>query len=323
MKSLEAVSRKNLGTTKLQIAPLALGGNVFGWTADEASSFAVLDAFLDRGYNLIDTADMYSRWIPGNVGGESETILGKWFAQDPSRREKIVLATKVGVEMGEGMKGLSARYIRKAVEDSLRRLQTDYLDLYQSHSDDPNTPLDETLQMYDELVSAGKVRYIGASNYKAPRLRQAMETSRRENLVSYVTHQPHYNLYTRAEYEGDLAAVVEEYKLAVLPYFALASGFLTGKYRTRQEASGANRGAFLEQYFDARGERILAALARVSEQTGEAQGSIALAWLMAKPNIAAPIASATSVGQMDVLFRGVEMVLDAEHVKALDNASAA
>jgi aryl-alcohol dehydrogenase-like predicted oxidoreductase len=312
----------NLGTTKLEIAPLALGGNVFGWTADEATSFAVLDAFVDRGYNLIDTADMYSRWVPGHVGGESETILGKWFAQGGGRREQVVLATKVGVEMGEGKKGLSARYIRAAVEDSLRRLQTDRIDLYQSHTDDDHTPLEETLQVYDELVSSGKVRYIGASNYKGNRLRQALETSRHEDLVAYKTLQPNYNLHTREEYEKDLAPVVAEYKLAVLPYFALGSGFLTGKYKTKEDAVGAKREAMVGRYFDARGEKILAALASVSEESGEAQASIALAWLLTRPNIAAPIASATSVEQLEAHFRGAEMKLSAEQLKTLDEASA-
>jgi aryl-alcohol dehydrogenase-like predicted oxidoreductase len=318
MKTMLAT--RTLGKTGIEVVPLMLGGNVFGWTVDEAASFRLLDAWVDRGFNFIDTADVYSRWVPGHRGGESETILGRWFARS-GRREQIVLATKVGMDLGDGKAGLKKKYIIEAVEASLQRLQTDYIDLYQSHRDDETTPIEETLEAYQALIEQGKVRAIGASNYKAPRLREALEIARLHGLPAYETLQPEYNLYAREAYERDLAPVAQEYGLGVVPYFALAAGFLTGKYKTKEDAAGAKRGAMVGKYFDARGERILEALAEVAEETGAQQASVALAWLMAQPTIAAPIASATSLEQMDALFAAVELRLDPGQAAKLSVAS--
>ncbi len=315
------MQKRTLGHSKVEVIPIMLGGNVFGWTADESTSFAILDSFIDRGFNFIDTADVYSRWAPGHKGGESETIIGRWLAQS-GKRDKVILATKVGMEMGEGKKGLNAAYIKEAVEASLRRLQTDHIDLYQSHQDDASTPLDETLKAYDDLVRAGKVRLIGASNYKGARLAEALETSAKAGLASYVTLQPNYNLHTRAEYETDLAPVVAKYGLSVIPYFSLAAGFLTGKYKTKEDAKGAAREVLVDKYFDARGEKILQALAAVSRETGAAQASIAIAWLLAQPHIAAPIASATSIRQLETLFAAADLKLTDDQLKTLTEAGA-
>ncbi|MFZ3215794.1 MAG: aldo/keto reductase [Candidatus Acidiferrales bacterium] len=315
------MQKRKLGNSNIQVSPIMLGGNVFGWTIDETTSFEILDRFVDRGFDFIDTADVYSRWVPGHKGGESETIIGRWLSKS-GNRDKVILATKVGMDMGEGKKGLKGSYIKEAAEESLRRLQTDYIDLYQSHQDDQSTPLDETLKAFDDLVRAGKVKLIGASNYKGGRLAEALETSKKAGLASYVTLQPNYNLHTRQEFETDLAAVVAKYGLSVIPYFSLASGFLTGKYKAKEDAKGAKREAMVGNYFDARGERILKALAAVSKQTGAAQTSIALAWLLAQPHIAAPIASATSIGQMESLFAAAELKLTGDQLKALTEASA-
>jgi aryl-alcohol dehydrogenase-like predicted oxidoreductase len=313
--------KRTLGGGDVQIAPIVLGGNVFGWTIDGTTSFEILDAFVDRGFNCIDTADMYSRWAPGHKGGESETIIGDWLARS-GKRGTVILATKVGMDMGDGKKGLKAAYIKESVEGSLRRLRTDHIDLYQSHQDDESTPLDETLRAYDDLIREGKVKFIGASNYKGSRLAEAMETGKQAGLGHYVTLQPNYNLHTRQEYETDLAPVVEKYGLSVIPYFSLAAGFLTGKYQTRQDAQGAKREGMLGRYFDPRGERILKALAAVSEETGAAQASISLAWLLAQPHIAAPIASATSTRQLESLFAAADLELSADQLKVLTEASA-
>ena len=312
---------RSIGPADVKVSPIMLGGNVFGWTADEATSFAVLDAFVDRGFNFIDTADVYSRWAPGHQGGESETILGRWFARS-GKRDQVVLATKVGMEMGEGKKGLKAAYIKEAVEASLRRLQTDHIDLYQSHQDDASTPLEETLRAYDDLIRGGKVRLIGASNYKGDRLTEALETSRKAGLPAYVTLQPHYNLHTRQEYETDLAPVVAAHGLSVIPYFSLGGGFLTGKYKTKADAEGVAREGIVGKYFDARGENILLALAELSKETGASQASIALAWLLAQPHIVAPIASATSTRQLDSLFAAADLKLTGDQLKRLSTASA-
>jgi aryl-alcohol dehydrogenase-like predicted oxidoreductase len=298
-----------------------LGGNVFGWTIDEKQSFAILDHFADRGFNFIDTADMYSNWIPGNQGGESETILGNWFKQS-GKRDKIILATKLGNPMGEGKKGLKAAYVKEAVEASLTRLQTDYIDLYQAHIDDKETSLSETLQAFTDLVKEGKVRIIGASNYSGERLREAETISREKGLARYQTLQPHFNLYTREEYEKDLAAVVAEYSLGVIPYFSLASGFLSGKYKSAADAEKAKRAGMLGKYFDERGLRILKALEAVSKETGAKQATIALAWLLARPNILAPIASATTVEQLDEILAAADLTLAPEQLKKLSEASA-
>jgi aryl-alcohol dehydrogenase-like predicted oxidoreductase len=315
------MQKRELGKSGVRVAPIVLGGNVFGWTADEARSFEILDAFVDRGYDFIDTADVYSRWVPGHVGGESETIIGKWFHKS-GKRNKVVLATKVGMEMGEGKSGLKAAYIKESVEGSLRRLQTDHIDLYQAHKDDEATPLEETLSAFQSLIEEGKVQLIGASNYKGSRLAKALDVSKKVGIHEYVTLQPNYNLHTRQEYETDLAPVVAKYGLSVIPYFALASGFLTGKYKTKEDAKGAKREQMVGQYFDARGERILKALAAVSAESGATQASIALAWLLAQPNIAGPIASATSTKQLESLFEAADLNLSAAQLKTLTDASA-
>jgi aryl-alcohol dehydrogenase-like predicted oxidoreductase len=312
---------RSLGSSNLQIVPLVLGGNVFGWTIDAPASFRVLDAFVDRGFNCIDTANVYSRWLPGNRGGESETILGQWF-QKSGKRNKVVLATKVGNDMGDGNKGLSKKYILEEVEASLKRLQTDHIDLYQSHTDDESTPLQETLAAYQQLIQQGKVRIIGASNYKGDRLTEAIQVAQQHNLPVYQTLQPEYNLYDRQDYEQDLAPAAEKFHLGVIPYFALASGFLTGKYKTVADTKGKNRGSRVEKYFDARGEKILKALDDVSKQTHAKQASVALAWLLAQPTITAPIASATSTDQLESLFAAVDLKLDATSLDKLTQASA-
>lgn len=311
---------RTLGSSGLSIVPLVFGGNVFGWTADEATSFKLLDAFSDRGFNAIDTANVYSAWVPGHGGGESETILGKWFAQS-GKRDKIVLASKVGFKMGDGGQGLRRDYILRSAEDSLRRLQTDYIDLYQSHTDDQETPLDETLSAYQQLLEQGKVRAIGASNYKGPRLAAALDLAASGALPAYTALQPEYNLYDRETYESDLAPVAAKYGLGVIPYFSLASGFLTGKYKSLDDTKGKNRGTRVEKYFNDRGLKILQALQGVAEETGTAQASVALAWLLAQPTITAPIASATSTEQLEALFAAVDLRLSEEHLKALTYAS--
>jgi aryl-alcohol dehydrogenase-like predicted oxidoreductase len=312
---------RTLGNLEIPVSPIMLGGNVFGWTIDEATSFAVLDRFADRGFNFIDTADMYSSWVPGNKGGESETIIGKWFKQT-GKRDSVVLATKLGNPMGEGKEGLSAAYMREAVEASLRRLQTDYIDLYQAHIDDKKTPLEETLRAFNDLVEQGKVRVIGASNYDGRRLRAAEEVARNAGWQRYQTLQPNYNLHTREKYERDLAPVVAEYSIRVVPYFSLAAGFLTGKYKTAADAEGKNRAGMVSKFFDERGMRILQALDSVAQQTGAKQASIALAWLLSRPNILAPIASATSVDQLDDLFAAADLQLTTEQLTELSAASA-
>ncbi len=312
---------RTLGTSQIQVVPLMLGGNVFGWTIDAPTSFAILDAFADRGFNFIDTADVYSRWAPGHHGGESETILGQWFKQS-GMRDQIVLATKVGMDMGDGKQGLAKRYILEEVEASLKRLQTDHIDLYQSHLDDESTPLQETLEAYHQLIQQGKVRIIGASNYKAPRLTEAIEIAQKQNLPMYQTLQPEYNLYRREDYETHLAPIADKFHLGVIPYFSLASGFLTGKYKTKEDAKGAKRESQVSKYFDARGEKILKALDEVATPTGAKQATIALAWLLAQPTITAPIASATSITQLESLFAAVDLKLDPADLDKLTQASA-
>ena len=315
------MQKRKLGGSGLEIAPLMFGGNVFGWTADEATSFQLLDAFVDRGFDAIDTANVYSVWIPGHVGGESETILGKWFARS-GKRDKVILATKVGFKMGDGGKGLRKEYILKSVEESLGRLQTDRIDLYQSHTDDAETPLEETLEAYGELIAAGKVRAVGASNYKAPRLVEAEQVAKSKGLPRYTTLQPEYNLHDREAFEKDLQPVAQELGLGVIPYFSLASGFLTGKYKSLEDTKGAKRGSRVEKYFDERGMRILKALGQVSEETGAEQAAIVLAWLQAQPTITAPIASATSVEQLETLLKSVDLELTEAQLKTLNEASA-
>jgi aryl-alcohol dehydrogenase-like predicted oxidoreductase len=300
---------------------LALGGNVFGWTADEAASFKILDAFVDADFNLIDTADVYSRWAPGHQGGESETVIGKWLKKS-GKRAKVVIATKVGMDMGDGKKGLAKSYILEEVEESLKRLQTDHIDLYQSHQDDADIPLEETLEAYAHLIRQGKVRVIGASNYKADRLRGALKASEQKDIPRYECLQPHYNLYEREDYEKNLAPVCLEKKIGVIPYYSLAAGFLTGKYRSEADFSKSARGGSMKKFFNDRGFRILKALDEVAAEHHSTPTSVALAWLISKPSITAPIASATSVEQFQALAAGARLELDKGALAKLDEASA-
>jgi aryl-alcohol dehydrogenase-like predicted oxidoreductase len=316
------MEKRRIGRSDLTVPPLCFGGNVFGWTADEATSFALLDALLDAGVTFIDTADVYSAWAPGNKGGESEAIIGKWM-KSRGNRDRVVIATKVGMEMGPGKTGLSPAYIRAAVEDSLRRLQTDHIDLYQAHRDDPDTPLGDTLEAFAGLVKDGKVRAIGASNYTARRLAEALAISERNGLPRYESLQPEYNLFDRAGYEADLEPLCRERGLGVITYYSLASGFLTGKYRSERDAGKSVRGARIaEKYLNDRGLRILAALDEVAARYGATQAQVALAWLIARPGLTAPIASATTTAQLDELIGATRLHLDREAIAALDRASA-
>ena len=315
------MNRRKLGNTGFDVAPLAFGGNVFGWTVDEATSFHLLDAFVDAGFNLIDTADSYSRWVTGHQGGESETIIGRWIAAR-GRHDDVVIATKVGSDMGLGRKCLRKDYILQAAEASLRRLQVDAIDLYQSHWDDETTPLDETLEAYATLIAQGKVRAIGASNLSVDRLQQALDVSARNGLPRYLTLQPPYNLYDRATFEGPLASLCIREGIGVISYFALAAGFLTGKYRSEADFAKSARGGGMSKYLNPRGLRILAALDRVAADKHATPAAVALAWLIDRPGLTAPIASATSVEQLGGLIAATRLRLDAEAVRALDQASA-
>ena len=310
-----------LGRSGLQVSPICFGGNVFGWTADEATSFRLLDAWVDAGMNFIDTADVYSRWVPGHVGGESETLIGKWL-QRSGKRDRIVLATKVGKDMGDGKVGLSPTYIRSAVEASLQRLQTDVIDLYQSHDDDASVPLADTLGAYADLIKAGKVRAIGASNYTAPRLAEALAVSRSLGLPRYETLQPLYNLVERPAYEDALEAVCVEHGLGVINFFALASGFLSGKYRSEADLGKSARGQGVKKYLTPHGLQVLDALEAVAQRLHATPAQVALAWQIARPSITAPIASATSVAQLEGLVAAARLQLDPEAIKMIDLASA-
>ena len=312
---------RQLGRSGLSVSPLMLGCNVMGWTADEATSFALLDAWVDAGFNFIDTADVYSRWAPGHSGGESETVIGKWLRQS-GKRDRIVLATKVGNPMGPNS-GLSPAWIRQAVEDSLRRLQTDHIDLYQAHIDDAQTPLVDTLGAFDDLIKAGKVRVIGASNYTAPRLALALETSQKLGLARYESLQPLYNLYDRAVFEEALEPLCLQHGVGVINYYALASGFLTGKYRSEKDAAKSAGGSnAIAKYLNPRGLKILAALDEVAAAHKVKPGQVALAWQMARPGVTAPIASATSLAQMAELVAAAQLVLSAADIALLNQASA-
>ncbi|MEC5407460.1 aldo/keto reductase [Paraburkholderia sp. MPAMCS5] len=313
------MQKRRIGRSELQVAPLMFGGNVFGWTIDEATSFSILDAFVDAGLDFIDTADVYSAWAPGNQGGESEAIIGKWFRQS-GKRERIVLATKVSKHPQR--KGLSAANIQAAVEDSLRRLQTDYIDIYFSHDDDIETPLAETLGAYQRLIEAGKVRVIGASNYSGARVEEALAVSRQHGLPEYQLLQPEYNLYDRAEYEADIEPVALAQQLGVVVYWSLASGFLSGKYRSKEDLANKARGSRVEKYLNARGLRILGALDRVAARHASTPASVALAWLIARPSVTAPIASATSLEQLGSLAAAVQLTLTTADIRELDDASA-
>ena len=311
-----------LGRSALRVSPLCFGGNVFGWTADEKTSFSLLDAWLDAGFNFIDTADVYSRWAPGHAGGESETVIGKWLKQG-GKRDRVVIATKVGMDMGDGKVGLKGDYVRRAVEDSLRRLQTDRIDLYQAHKDDEGTPLEETLEAFAALVKEGKVRVLGASNYSAARLQQALETSTRLGLPRYETLQPLFNLYDRAVFEKELQPLCLREGVGVINFYALAAGFLTGKYRTPEDAAKSPRGAgTTKKYLNERGLKILGALDKVAARLGCTAGQVAIAWNMAQPAVAAPIASATSIAQLQDLVTAARLRLDKDALAELDRASA-
>jgi aryl-alcohol dehydrogenase-like predicted oxidoreductase len=315
------LQKRRLGRTDLTIAPLVLGGNVFGWTADEKTSFDILDRFAGAGLNAVDTADSYSRWIPGHKGGESETIIGSWM-KSRGNRDKVVVITKVGSDMGQGKKDLSAAYIARAVEDSLKRLQVDAIDLYLSHWPDDTVPYDETLGAYQRLIEQGKIRWCGASNLDAGQLEASLRVASQKKLPRYEVLQPEYNLYDRSSFDGPLRdlCIVEE--IGVITYFSLARGFLSGKYRSEADLDKSPRGSGIAKYLDGRGKRILAALDAVWARHDANQAEVALAWIIARPGVTAPIASATNIEQVDSLIRAVSLKLTAADIAELDKASA-
>jgi aryl-alcohol dehydrogenase-like predicted oxidoreductase len=315
------MKKRNLGKSGLEVAPLAFGGNVFGWTVDETTAFQLLDAFVSSGFNLIDTADIYPRWVPGNQGGESEAMIGNWLKRS-GRRSEVIVATKVGMEIGPGRQGLSRDYILRSADDSLRRLQTDYIDLYQSHQDDPETPLEETLEAYAQLIKQGKVRALGASNYSAARLAEALNVSKRLGLPRYESLQPLYNLYDRAVYEDELEPLCVNEDLGVINFYSLAAGFLTGKYRSEDDLSKSARGGTVKKYLNERGFRIVDALDQVAAQYHSTPAQVALAWVIARPSITAPIASATSLEQLNDLVAATKLELDQAAIELLNQASA-
>ncbi|BAV48214.1 aldo/keto reductase [Mesorhizobium loti] len=314
------MQKRRLGRTDLSIAPLVLGGNVFGWTADEKTSFDLLDRFVGGGLNAIDTADAYSRWVPGNKGGESETIIGSWM-KDRGNRDKVVVITKVGSDMGQGHRDLSAAYIEKAVDASLKRLQTDVIDLYLSHWPDPTTPYEETLGAYEKLLAKGKVRHVGCSNLDAGQLRAALDVASLRSLPRYEVLQPEYNLYDRSSFDGPLRDLCVAEDIGVITYFSLAKGFLSGKYRSEADLGQSERGGGVKDYLNARGMRILAALDAVSARHSAKQAEVALAWVIARPGVTAPIASATKPEQMDSLIKSASLKLTADDMAELDRAS--
>lgn len=316
------MQKRELGNSGLEIAPLVFGGNVLGWTAEEARSFALLDQFLDAGFNAIDTADVYSAWVPGHKGGESETVIGKWLGANPARRDEVILCTKTGMGMGDMGGGLAKDRIVAAVDASLKRMQTDYIDLFFSHRADPDTPIEETLSAYDGLIKAGKIRAIGASNYDAAQLAQALDAAEAEGLPRYEVLQPEYSLVRRHTFEGPLKDLCMARGLGVVTYFSLASGFLTGKYRSKADLEGKARGGMVGQYMDERGLEVLKALDAVAARHDVPQASVALAWLMAMPGVTAPIASATSADQLATLAKAADIALTEEDMAALDTASA-
>jgi len=309
-----------IGETDLNVAPVNLGGNVFGWTLDEKKSFEILDAFTDKGFNFIDTADMYSYWVDGGEGGQSETIIGNWLKKS-GKRNDIVLATKVGGETGVHPVDTSKKHILEAVDKSLQRLQTDHIDLYYTHFDDEKTPVEETLEAYDEIIKAGKVRYIAASNISPDRLEASFAVSEENGLPKYQALQPHYNLLERAGYETKYAPLADKYNLTVFPYWSLAAGFLTGKYRSEDDLGKSVRGDSVKKYLNEKGLGVLKALDQVSEKHNTTQATVSLAWLMAQPHIGAPIASATSERHLETLFEAPKLKLDQEDLQLLDKAS--
>ncbi len=310
-----------LGRSGLETAPLVFGGNVFGWTADRETSFALLDAFVDAGFNAVDTADSYSRWAPGHNGGESESLIGEWL-KARGRRHDVLILTKVGSDMGQGHSDLSRRWIERAVEDSLRRLQTDHIDLYQSHLPDPQTPQEETLEAFDRLVKAGKARAIGTSNHDAGQVSEALEISATRDLARYETIQPHYNLYSRGTFEGPLQDLSVTEGLGVITYFSLEAGFLSGKYASADDVRGRAREGMLKDKFDTRGVRILKTLKAVADRLGATPAQVALAWLLAQPGVTAPIVSATSVQQLLAILPAATLFLPTDDIAELDAASA-
>jgi aryl-alcohol dehydrogenase-like predicted oxidoreductase len=314
------IQNKTLGDSTIKIAPLVFGTNVFGWTTDQKMTSKLLDQFTDAGFNALDTADVYSKWVEGHQGGESELAVGKWL-KETGKRDKVILATKVGAEMSENKKGLSKSYIIKAAEDSLRRLQTDYIDLYQSHYDDLSTPIEETLEAYDILIKAGKVRIIGASNFTPERLEESLKISKDKNLPSYQTYQPEYNLYDRHDFEENIEPITTKSNLSVISYFSLASGFLTGKYRDKNDLKESKRSAFVEKYLNEKGFKILKALDQMASKHNVAAGTIALSWVMHQAGITAPIVSATNPEQLTELIRATTIHLDMEDLALLDAAS--
>ncbi len=315
------MEKRQLGNTDLYVYPITFGGNVFGWTIDEKKSFEILDAFTGAGFNFIDTADVYSRWAQGNTGGESETIIGNWLNKNKNR-DKVIIATKVGSDMGNGKKGLKKNYILQAAEDSLKRLKTDYIDLYQTHFDDESTPIEETLEAYQQLIKEGKVRHIGASNLSAERLKDSLQIAQENGLPLYETFQPHYNLYEREAFENGLEPLCLGNSLGVLNYYSLASGFLTGKYRSREDLGKSQRGGGVEKYLDDRGFKILAALDEVAKNLNTTQATVALAWLIHRPSVTAPIVSATSLTQLESIIAAPELDITAHEIELLTQESA-
>jgi len=316
------MQNRTLGRTGLSVAPIVFGGNVFGWTADEKTSFQLLDAFFDAGFNAIDTADVYSAWVPGHQGGESEAIIGKWLKSGSVKRDDAVIITKVGFDNNERKTGLSADWIAKAVDDSLRRLQTDYIDLYLAHKPDDAVPLEETLGAFARLKEAGKVRAIGCSNYNAQQLQASLDVAEATRLGRFDVLQPEYNLYTRDKFEGPLADLCAREDIGVINYYSLAAGFLTGKYRTKADTEGVARSYRVANYLDPRGLAILGAMDAIAAETGARHADIALAWLLAKPSVTAPIASATSLSQLESFIRAVNLRLSDEMIRLLDEAGA-
>ena len=314
------MDKRRLGQSSLNVPPITLGCNVFGWTADEKTSFALLDAAVEAGLNFLDTADVYSRWHPGNSGGDSERIIGNWL-KARGNRDKVILATKLGIEMAPGKKGLSRAYMQTAVEDSLRRLQTDHIDLYQSHRDDPDTPIEETLSAYADLIKQGKVREIGASNFSAARLAESLKISSDKGLPRYQSLQPHYSLVERTEFEGELEDLCSRENIGVIGYYSLASGFLTGKYKSKADMAGRARGSRVEKYLNDYGLGVIKALEEVGARYEAKPGQVALAWLIARPSVTAPIASATNLDQLTELAEAAEIELDAESIQKIDAAS--
>jgi len=316
------MEKRELGKSELYTAPLVFGGNVFGWTVKGNDTATLLDAILDAGFNTIDTADVYSRWVAGNKGGESETEIGNWLKQS-GKRDQVIIATKVGSEMDSGRKGLKKDYIIKAAEDSLKRLQTDNIDLYQTHYDDPSTPVEETLRAYDQLVQDGKVRAIGTSNMSVERLHESLKVSVEKGLVSYQTLQPEYNLFDREKYETTYEPfIIKDKNIGVITYFSLASGFLSGKYRSEKDLRGSSRAGTVKKYLNERGFRILKALDEAAAQYNTSQSAIALAWLIARPSVTAPIVSATNLDQLNEFAKAANLKLSDETIKALTVASA-